>query len=366
MITALHLKRLTPLFAGVVLFHNSHAQTMNGKIDKVDQYLQKNYPASEPGLAIGLVADGKLVFKKGYGMADLASTEKITPATLFNIASMTKQFTGMAIRKLADSGQISLSDTIGAYLPGLSPVIGSHITIAQLLSHQSGIPDHYNYVEAGTLKHAYDEQVLAAVMKMDSLTATPGTRYHYSNTAFCLLGMVVEKRTGQLYADYLKKELLLPAGMKHSFIWREDRPIPVVAAGYDKSKNGFARSGPDENVFFSTEADGGLYTSVDDYLHWVQYMLPQMPPAQFTINAQSGLQYGYGWFIRKLADKTMYLHSGSNGGFRSYVIVVPASHFALFLFSNRSDKNIEEQAQRVFELLLPESGVLPLVQGMTN
>lgn len=345
--------------------YNSYAQTMNEKIKQVDRYLQQTYPANEPGVAIGIMAGGKPLFTKGYGLATLSPAEKINSATLFNIASLTKQFTAMAIRKLCDRGELALNDSIGAWLPGLAPAIG-RVSIAQLLSHQSGIADHYGYVDAGGLRHAYDAQVLAAVQKMDTLAAPPGTLYHYSNTAFCLLGMIIEKRTGRLYADYLKEEVLMPAGMPHSFIWREDRPVPAAASGYDKHKTGFVRSGPDENVFFTTEADGGLYSSIDDYLHWAQYIIPQMPPAQFTIASQPDLHYGYGWFITKQSKQAVYLHSGSNGGFRSYVIMIPATHFALFLFSNRSDKNIEQQAQAIFRLLYPGAEALPAVQDLTN
>ncbi|MFT4022545.1 MAG: serine hydrolase domain-containing protein [Flavihumibacter sp.] len=360
------LKTLPLCFPAILLCNNSHAQPMNEKLKKIDQYLQGSYPAGEPGLAIGIVSDGSLLYKKGYGLASLLPAEKLTPASLLNIASLTKQFTGMAIRKLAAAAKLSLSDTIGSYLPGLSPAIGSHVTIEQLLSHQSGIPDHYSYVEAGTLTHAYDEQVLAAVKKMDSLQSAPGTVYHYSNTAFCLLGMIIEKVTGKPYADFLKKEVLLPAGMSHSFIWREDRPLPATASGYDKDNGIFKRSGPDENVFFTTEADGGLYTSIDDYLHWVQYIGRQLPPPQFAITSEPGLHYGYGWFIVEKAGLHCYLHSGSNGGFRSYVIVLPEQDFSLALFSNRADKDIEQQAQAVFSLLFPGLPALPAIQALTN
>lgn len=343
-----------------------NAQTMNKDLIDIDAKLKALYPDNEPGLALAILRNDKPVFKKGYGLASVSAKEKIDATTMFNVASVTKQFTAMAIRQLADSGKLSLTDMLGHYIQGLSPAIASSVTIGQLLSHCSGIPDHYGKIKAAELKHAHDEQVLQAVKTMNGLSFSPGTKYHYSNTAYCLLALIVERISGMPFRDYLRKTVLQPAGMKQSFIWQEGSGKTHQAEGYDRDHKGFKRSGPDENVFFSTEGDGGLYSSIDDYLHWIRYWKKTLPEQQFIVDADKKIGYGWGWFIHQANTPAIYYHSGSNGGFRTYSLQIPEEGFGIIILSNRSDHDVEQLTFKLLAILKPTlQGIVP-IQELTD
>lgn len=314
---------------------------------------------------------GKTVFKKGYGLASLETAEKVGSGTVFNIASLTKQFTAMAIRQLVAENKCTLEDSIGKFLPNLPHQIGSQVQLRHLLSHGSGIPDHYTKANTQGRKHANDRDVLAAVRESDSLLFTPGTRFRYSNTAFCLLSLVIEKISGTPYPVYLQQKVLQPAGMQKSYIWQPGLQGKKMATGYDHPNEAgdslqWIPSGPDQHIFFSTEGDGGLCTTVDDYVKWMQYWQTRLPlpVIQNDISGRAG--YGSGWFIDKGAGSTRYYHSGSNGGFRSYCFLVPGEEFGLVLFSNRSDRNIEALAAALLNILRPEAPPLYPIQALTN
>ncbi|GAO41744.1 serine hydrolase domain-containing protein [Flavihumibacter petaseus] len=349
------------------LLTSASAQTKK-TLQQADSLLLANYPKNEPGVAVAMISGGHIVFSKGYGLASLETRQPIDPKTVFNIASLTKEFTATAIRKLAAEGKLRLEDTIGRYISGLAPAIGSQVTIKAMLSHGSGMTDHYGFVDTTGIKHATDADVLAAVKKTDSLYFSPGTAFRYSNTAYCLLALVVEKVTGQSFAGYMQQALLLPAGMKHSFVWQPGSQLNPAATGYDLSENKtWVPSGPQENRFFSTEGDGGLYTNTEDYAQWFEHTIRRQPIAiQQPITAKPHMGYGFGWFIDERDKPVSIYHSGSNGGFRSYVFAQPDAGFMLVLFSNRADKDIEQTAFGLLKLVLSAKKDLVPIQYLTN
>ena len=203
------------------------------------------------------------------------------------------------------------------------------------------------------MQHAHDSDVLNAIKNADTLYFTPGTKFQYSNTAFCLLALIIEKTSGLSYSDYLTKNIFQPAGMTHTTVWNEHAKIFSPATGYswDSAQNKFIQSGPDENIFFSTEGDGGIYTSVDDYIKWFEALqsdkifskkiVDEARSIEFTIDANKKLGYGYGWFVDEIMPKKVY-HSGSNGGFRTFSFTIPEENLLVVIFSNRDDIDIEE------------------------
>ena len=332
---------------------------------QVDSLLKTIYPDDAPGISIAILQNEKSPFKSSYGLATLETKEMISSITNFNIGSLTKQFTAMSILQLAGKNKLSLNDRLSKFFPEFNKKIADKITIKELLTHSSGIIDHYNFVDTKNMKHAHNVDVLNAVKNLDSTYFEPGIHYRYSNAAYCLLGLIIEKTSGLSYSEYLRKNIFQPLKMKNTFVWNENQEISPDAMGYEygDSTNNFKRSGANENIFFSTEADGGIYTSIDDYLKWINALLAKNILSKnniamacsphFTINAEKKLSYGYGWFIDESSIPKKVYHSGSNGGFRAFSFLIPDERYAIIIFSNRDDINLEKLVLEINKILRP-------------
>jgi len=331
------------------------------QIKAVDALMRKLYTPDQPGCAIAIVQKNKVVFSKGYGVADLESKAPIDTKTIFNVGSITKQFTSMALLELEAAGKLSLDDKLTKYFPEFSAKQANSITIRNLMTHSSGMIDHYAFVDTRSIRHGVDSNVLQAVEKLDTSYFKPGESYRYSNTAYCLLSLIVAKAGGWPYVDFMQKNIFQPLGMSSSFIIDLNRPMPSVATGYEKTTTGFERSGPDESVFFTTQGDGGLYTSVNDYLKW--WMALQNPgfikndwsnrarSPQHPIDLGRKLSYGFGWFVSTSGTNPAVYHSGSNGGFRAIVFSIPQEQYAVIIFSNRTGTDLENLVKEINKIL---------------
>jgi len=332
---------------------------------RLDSLFRVHYGDHAPGIAVAVVVKGKTIFKKGYGISNWLSKEKITTTTNFNIGSLTKQFTAYCILKLEQEGHLSLTDKLIKYFPDFNPKTGNMISIEQLLTHSSGIIDHYAFTDK-EIKHANDQDVLTAVKNIDSTYFTPGKRYRYSNTAYCLLALIVEKVSGTNYADYVQKNIFAPLFMNRSTVLRVDSNIYQRAIGYDIDPQGraerpFVELDMDETKFFSTEGDGGVYTSIDDYLKWCIAMqtgtvlskplIKKAQSFQVMLDPAKQLGYGYGWFINQQDSAKVVYHTGSNGGFRAITYLIPSQKYAVVIFSNRTDGDLENMVKEINKIL---------------
>jgi D-alanyl-D-alanine carboxypeptidase len=345
---------------------------------KVDSLLQSVYADDLPGVSVAIVHDGKVILKKSYGVREIDSKEKISSSTNFNIASLTKQFTAMAILQLAEKNKLSLSDKLSHFFPKMNPKLADAITVKELLTHTSSIPDHYDYTNTKNMHHAHDRDVLDAIKNTDSTYFTPGTKFRYSNTAFCILALIIEKTSGLSYHEYLEKNIFLPSGMKHSTVWNEQASIRQPAIGYelDSMQKKFRKSQAEENVFFSTEGDGGIYTSVNDYLKWFKALqsgkvfpkkiTDEARSIQFSIDKNKRPGYGYGWFIDNNDIWKKVYHSGSNGGFRSFSFTIPSQNILIVIFSNRADIDLEEVVLKIIHLVMPVNKPFAKIEKLTS
>jgi CubicO group peptidase (beta-lactamase class C family) len=349
-----------------------HAQNFG----RVDSLLSATFGSNKPGISIGIV-NGKSVFTNSYGVSNIVTQQPLAASANYNIASLTKQFTAMAVLQLAEKGKLSLDDIIGKYLP-INKAIGSKITIRELLTHSSGIIDHYGYADTKNLVHAHNIDVFNAIKNIDSAYFSPGTHFRYSNTAFCLLGLIIEKTSGMGYNDYMQQHIFKPAGMRHTIVWNENATIfsPVTGYTYDSTTHSFIKNQAEEHIFFSTEADGGIYTSVDDYIQWFRTLqrgrvfskeiVSKARSIEFAIDADKRLGYGYGWFVDAGSPAAKVYHSGDNSGFRTFTFTIPSQNFLIVVFANRDDVNIEEIVQEIYNILKPGEKSFVKVEELTS
>ncbi len=348
------MKHIILSFSFFLIIVQAFPQKENNSLDSL---MSSIYPENNPGAAIAVVKNGEVYFKKGYGIASMVSKELITPSTNFNICSMTKQFTAYSILKLAIEKKLSLDDKISRYFPDFNSTVGNQVSIRNLLTHSSGIVDHYDYVDKALFKEFWDKDVLNAIKSVDSVYFPVGSKYRYSNTAYCLLSQIIEKVSGYPYPAFIQENIFKPLKMSNSDVIKPHFKISQRALGYECENDIFKIADAGESLFFSTMGDGGIYTSVDDYLKWImaiqngkglnQDIIKDAQSAHFTIDAKRNLSYGYGWFVAGSGENRIIYHTGSNGGFRTIIFMVPSKKYSVIIFSNRTGIDLEDLVHKI-------------------
>jgi CubicO group peptidase (beta-lactamase class C family) len=302
-----------------------------------------------------LVLNGHVLVRSAYDKADVASTVPNTVTTHFQIASLTKAFTALAILQLQQHGQLAISDPVCRYLTPCPTTWGS-ITLAQVLTHSSGIP---NYTDQSTFDGGrttpYTGADIVALVAGLPLNFPPGTSFRYSNTGYTLLGMIIARVSGQSYPDYIRSHILTPLGMTNTTVDLTHPTLPADATGY----HDWTTPAPYENVLSAT-ADGDIDSTVDDLYQWDQALLsgrslvatPAMLTEMFhpwvpTINGGSTnvTTYGYGWFIGPHGNQ--YEHTGGIPGFVSQNVLWPHQHAILIVLSNLDTIDLGNMAQHL-------------------
>ena len=301
--------------------------------------------------------DGKIVFEKAYGLADEEWAVPNTPKTKFRIASLTKQFTAVCILLLQERGLLHVQDPVLKYLPDL-PAAWKEVTVHQLLTHTSGVPnpDYGGKQYANMQRIGATPGELVALVANQPLDFNPGTKWNYSNTGYIVLGMLIEKLSGQSYADFLKSNIFQPLGMTDSGYDRAPEILRARASGYDIN-NGHLTNPDfiDMSVPFSA---GGIYSTVEDMFRWnealahpgkllsadsLRQMFTEYPEA-----ANQGQHYGYGVVIsRQKFGKLLYYHGGGVEGFSSIIQRYPEERLCIVVLSNLATYKPWELGDRV-------------------
>jgi CubicO group peptidase (beta-lactamase class C family) len=244
---------------------------------KFDSLFSSFLSPGEPGGAVLIAKDGKIIFSKGYGVADIATKEAITPHTVLNTGSITKTFVGNAILILEQQKKLSTEDNLLKYFPTFkNKQIAQKVKIKHLLSHVSGLPDCR---EVGKNPEFYltadDAQNFAPLQQTDTLVFEPGNKFQYSNPAYNGLALIIEKVTGMKWQDFVRKEIFAKAGMKESDITDGAHPEKGVAHGYIKEKNSYKELDYGEEPTFCASGNGGIWCSVTDlYKYYNALMKP--------------------------------------------------------------------------------------------
>jgi len=309
---------------------------------EADAYLQDQ---TAKGMFRGSVLvgiDGKIVFESGYGFADEEWNAKNTPTTKFHIASLTKQFTATCILLLQKRHQLQVQDSISKYVPNL-PSTWQNITLHQLLTHTSGIP---NYAEMPRVDQTLN-RTGASLRELVDLAATkplefpPGTQLHYTNTGYTLLGMVIEKVSGMSYAEFLEKNIFVPLGMKDSGHDLQSKILPQRASGYMRQKDHIVNA--DFIDMSIPNAAGSIYSTVEDMYRWNEaianetLLSPASTKAMFETYPETlfqGQHYGYGVVLAERFGKTLYYHGGGVKGFETVLQRYPKERVSIVVLEN--------------------------------
>lgn len=306
-----------------------------------DSMLNKLFKPGGPGGTALVSRKGKVIYKKAFGMADLELNVPVQPDMIFRIGSITKQFTAVAILQLAEKGKLSLQDDIKKFIPDY-PSQGHTITIEHLLTHTSGIKSYTSMEAFGQMmrKDMKPEEIIE-IFKNEKMEFAPGAKWSYNNSAYILLGYIIEKVSGKSYEDYVKENLFTPAGMTNSGYGNESRIINNRAKGYQKNGDVY------ENAAYLSMtlpyAAGSLISTVEDLWKWNlaihSYKLlskPYLDKAFTAYKLSSGRStfYGYGWAINPVQGIAAIEHGGGINGFLTDAIYIPAEDVFVAVFSN--------------------------------
>ncbi len=315
----------------VVLMLLSVCQSLgqSGFSAALDRQLSAVYKPDEPGVAV-LVArlNGSVIFKKGYGVADLKTKQQFTTTTVSNTGSISKTFVTYAVLKLVEQGKLKLTDPLIKFFPDFENAdVASTVRIEHMLSHTSGLPDNRDVANnREKFLTAKDVENFAPLKKAQKLNFVPGEKFEYSNPAFNGLALIVEKLSGTRWQTFIEREIFGPAEMKQSVITDGPFPSEGVAHAYDKEDTEWKENDYGEFPTFAASGNGGIWCSVEDllryevaiqrhkFLRYYLIALSRVPFLPSNWKSDSEPSVGLSWFI---ADGMVY-HSGSQGAFRAW------------------------------------------------
>jgi len=361
------------LVAVCLMFIAAHAQTQMSKqqlASRLDALFGTVYnnPA-EPGAAVLIMQGSDTVYSHCWGVADMQTKQPVTLSTNFCIASVSKQFSAVAVLQLAQQGLLSLNDPLSKYFPEFKAPFFKDITLHHILSHTSGIPDARPRDDRNFVLHATDVASVGYMKTLDHLNFTPGTQYEYINPTFQLIYQLVQRVTRQGYEDYMQQHIFNPAGMRSARFFEPQRHIDNMAHGYERvGQDGWREYDYGEESFFATKADGGLYCSINDFVRWEHALRDNMvwtasskrlaytPWITIPADAEYGYQphagYGYGFFIQDQPHRpAIVYHTGDNGGFTIYAGKIPERDVLVLFFSTRNDIDRMGMVNQVYDLL---------------
>ena len=332
-----------------------------GNAAKVDRLFRQWDRPDSPGAAVVVVQGGAVAYLHGYGCADLEHHIPITPQTLFDVASVAKQFTGLSVAMLVEQGKLSLDHDIHKYLPDV-PDFGKPITINHLVHHTSGLRDWPETLALSDVDMEGQitlETILEMVRRQRELDFAPGTEEQYSNTGYNLLAATVAKVTGQSFRAWSDRNLFQPLGMKRTLVC--DNPAEVIP----NRANSYAPDGKNrfQRVVSQLAAQGSssLFITAEDMGRWLLNLqtarvggkaaieLMQRPG---KLNSGEKKNYAFGVVLGKHQGLTTVSHSGSWAGYRSYTIWVPEKRFAAAILANTSNMDTRDLALKITDLYL--------------
>ena len=326
---------------------------------KIDRFVSGEMSRQKiPGMAVAVVKNGEAVVAKGYGFANLEHQVPVTTHSIFQSGSVGKQFTAAAIVHLEERGKLRLDDNIARYLPPTKARWGS-ITVRQLLTHTSGIPEYEDEVDS---RRDYSERQLTELVGLLRRRSTPGHKFEYSNSGYLLLGIIIRMITGKFHADYIRENIFEPLGMKTARIVSDADIVPNRVAGYRMSKDRILNQDWVSPTFNQT-ADGCYRLSLNDFLAWERgvraraLLKPESWSQIFTpVVLKSGKThpYGFAWEIRQKSGQTVHSHDGSFQGFEAILTRYIEEELTIIALANLAEVDLAQVTQHLAELIRQE------------
>ncbi|MFD1605415.1 serine hydrolase domain-containing protein [Flavobacterium artemisiae] len=323
---------------------NCTSQTLNDTIALINKAMAIYLPEN-PGSQLSIKKNGKIIFSKAYGMADLEHNVPLTLTSKIEAGSVSKQFTAAAILLLEQQGKLALNDDVRKYIPEL-PDYGSIITLEQMMHHTSGIKDWGSIAGltgwGRTTKTFTNDDALEIITSQKNLNNKPGAEFIYSNSNYTLFAIIVERVSDLSLAAFTKQNIFIPAGMIHTE-WRDNRNriVKERAIAYDLEKEEYQTNMPNENAY----GNGGLLTTTEDLLKWNDFyqsgkfgtpslFSKQCKTEKFTNGKMNN--YAAGLFVLKYKGYEQIMHDGATASYRAYLETFPELNLSIAFLSNTS------------------------------
>lgn len=342
------------------------------KVDKIHELMSKYAEYGQFNGTILVAEKGEILYKKGFGLANMEWDIPNETDTKFRLASVTKQFTAMLIVQLAAENKLDLNKPISTYLPDYPKETGDQITIHQLLIHTSGIPNYTSFPSYRDLERdAIQPEGIVRLFADSTLLFTPGEKHKYSNSGYALLGVIIEKITGKSFEEVLQEKIFTPLKMKNSgYDNPPNKLIKNRALGYYKNGQKF-RNASYINMSIAYAA-GGIYSTVEDLYLWDQALYTeQLAPKKYMDLIFEkhvpfyGRHYGYGWEIGEMAkgntrERVQAVnHSGVVNGFNTLITRVPADKSSIILLNNTGNADLYRMSRAISGILYDKPYKMP-------
>jgi CubicO group peptidase (beta-lactamase class C family) len=347
------------LLGAPAIFARNSDEKSAAAVDEVFSDLAR--PGS-PGCALSVYRDGKIVYAKGYGLANIEENVPITPQSVFDIGSTSKQFTAASILLLEKQGKLSINDDVRKYIPEL-PSYGQKITILNLLNHTSGLRDYLTLMELAGINIdsvTTDADALALINRQKALNFAPGSEWLYSNTGFFLLSVIVQRASGKTLREFAAENIFAPLEMTHTQ-YRDNHAALITnrAMAYAErdDKSGYTL----DLSYFEQTGDGAVHTSVEDLLKWDEnFYSPRVGGKEFLgeiqergkLNDGKVLDYAKGLFRGDYRGLQTVSHGGAWGGYRAELMRFPDQHFSVACLCNVGNAGPTRRARQVADIYL--------------
>jgi len=302
--------------------------------------LFRDYTGAVPGVSAALVQHGVVKIATAYGLADLEHPLSATPTTNYRLASVSKQFTALAVLLLVADGRLALDDPLARFFAD-APHFWRFVTLRHLLTHTSGLLDYEDRIPPEATTQLHDQDVLDLVRPYATGYHAPGSAFRYSNPGYCLLALIVAQAADQPFATLLRERIFIPCQMDGTIAY-EAGVCEVARRAYGYSFQGQTWMRTDQSLTSATLGDGGIYSSVEDLARWdaalrAGQLLPESLQAQMFLShvtTPDGVGYGFGWFLQ---DPGVAYHTGETIGFRTAIVRYLATGLTAIVLANRSD-----------------------------
>lgn len=328
----------------------------------VDNYYSSLNGKEASGIAVLVAGEGKVLYRKGFGYADIKNKILVTPDTKFRIGSVTKQFTAAAIMKLQENGLISVNDKLSKFIPDFPR--GDEVTIHQLLTHISGIHSYTNRDDfLSHVTQTISPDSLVNLIKKDPYDFNPGEKSQYNNSAYFILGYIISKVSGKSYAQFLKENFFDPLHMNNTGVHYAGIKLENEAKGYARTGDKYSEA-LNWDMSWAGGA-GSLYSTVDDLLKWnlalhsgkvvnEKSLAAMMTPVVLKNGEQATPPYGYGLAFSKYRGEDIVGHSGGLHGFITQLSYYPKEKLTVVMFSNCAEPDVNFDPTKIAEAFLWE------------